>query len=128
MRATGGGPPCNPSSEIAEMVEGILGTANPSICGIADAPDPALLKLKELQSCKRHLDDAGAGPSSAVSSQDVSLCPEDEPSASQVFAQAVGPEDDIECLKKKKRKLQIKLLEIQIEYYKLKLEKIKKSQ
>ncbi len=40
--------PCNPLSEIAEMVEEILGMANPSICGIANAPDPALLKLRKL--------------------------------------------------------------------------------
>lgn len=34
-------------SEIAETVEEILGVANQSICGIADAPDPAVLQLKE---------------------------------------------------------------------------------
>ncbi|CAM4464535.1 unnamed protein product [Leuciscus chuanchicus] len=98
MRATGGGPPCKPLSEIGEIVEEILGTANPSICGIPDAPDPALLKLKELQRC---VDNSGAGTSDAsspVSSQDISLCPPDEPSASQDtgFAQGTATEDDIE--------------------------------
>ncbi|KAF4115265.1 hypothetical protein G5714_002754 [Onychostoma macrolepis] len=82
------------------MVEKILGTANPSICGIADAPDPALLKLKELQRCA---DDAGAGPSDmphCTTSQDVFLCPPEEASASQDtgLAQTVAPEDDIESL------------------------------
>ncbi|XDV36821.1 hypothetical protein PO909_006542 [Leuciscus waleckii] len=42
-------PSCNPLSEVAEIVEEILEMANPSICGIADAPDPTLLKLRELQ-------------------------------------------------------------------------------
>ncbi|KAK7130316.1 hypothetical protein R3I93_019826 [Phoxinus phoxinus] len=101
---TGGGPPCKPLSEIAEIVEEILGTGNPSI---PDAPDPALLKLKELQRC---VDDAGAGPSDAsspVSSQDISLCPPDEPSASQDtgFAQGEAPEDDIESVKMKKAQI-----------------------
>ncbi|CAM4608815.1 unnamed protein product [Leuciscus chuanchicus] len=99
MRATGGGPPCKPLSEIGEIVEEILGTANPSICGIPDAPDPALLKLKELQRC---VDNSGAGTSDAsspVSSQDISLCPPDEPSASQDtgFAQGTATEDDIDA-------------------------------
>ncbi|CAM4650267.1 unnamed protein product [Leuciscus chuanchicus] len=72
------GPPCKPLSETAEILEEILGTANPSMCGIPDAPDPALLTVKELQRC---VDDDGAGPSDAsspVSSQDISLCPADE--------------------------------------------------
>ncbi len=45
----GGGAPCNPQSEITKIVAEILGMAIPSICGIVDAPDPALLKLKELK-------------------------------------------------------------------------------
>ncbi|CAM4569650.1 unnamed protein product [Leuciscus chuanchicus] len=93
-----GDPPCKPPSEIGEIVEEILGTADPSVCGIPDAPDPALLKLKELQ---RRVDNAGAGPSDAsspVSSQDISLCPPDEPSASQDtgFAQGAATEDAIQ--------------------------------
>uniref|UniRef100_A0A672LZV2 Lymphocyte activation gene 3 protein-like n=1 Tax=Sinocyclocheilus grahami TaxID=75366 RepID=A0A672LZV2_SINGR len=128
-KPSGGGLPCNPQSEIAKIVEEILGIAIPSICGIADAPDPALIKLE----LKRCVDDAGASPSDAsspVSSQDLSSCPPDKPSPSQDtgFAESVDPEDDIESLERKKLNLQIKLLENQNEYYALKLKKFKNSQ
>ncbi|KAL1277162.1 hypothetical protein QQF64_023835 [Cirrhinus molitorella] len=78
-----GGPPCSPLSEIAEIVEEILGMANRSICGIAMAPGSALFKLKELQRCAG---DAGAGSSDmphCTTSQNVFLCPPEEASASQ---------------------------------------------
>ncbi|KAK2915678.1 hypothetical protein Q8A67_000052 [Cirrhinus molitorella] len=68
--------------------------ANRSICGIADAPDPALFKLKELQRCAG---DAGAGSSDmphCTTSQNVFLCPPEEASASQDTTFA--PEDDID--------------------------------
>lgn len=64
------------------------------------------------------LDVAGAGPSDAssnVTSQNVSLCPSDEPSASQDtrFAQRAALEDDIVKKKQKKPlKIHIKLVEI----------------
>lgn len=83
--------------------------------------------------CECSVDNSGAGTSDAsspVSSQDISLCPPDEPSASQDtgFAQGTATEDDIESLKRQKLKLQIKLLEIQNEYYTLKLKRIKNTQ
>ncbi|KAL1265186.1 hypothetical protein QQF64_003213 [Cirrhinus molitorella] len=77
--------------------------ANPSICGIADAPDPALPKLKVLQ--RKCADDTGAGLSDVphcTTSQNVFLCPPEEASSSQDTAFA--PEDDIESLKRKKKK------------------------
>lgn len=127
-KPSGEGLPCNLQSEITKLVEEILGMANSSICGIADALDHALLKLKELKRC---VDDAGASPSDAsspVSSQDISPCPPDKPSSSQDTGFAESVNDDIESLERKKLNLQIKLLENQNEYYALKLKKIKNSQ
>ncbi|XP_042596534.1 tyrosine-protein kinase-like otk isoform X2 [Cyprinus carpio] len=126
-KPSGEGLPCNLQSEIAKLVEEILGMANSSICGIADALDHALLKLKKLKRC---VDDAGASPSdtsSPVSSQDISPCPPDKPSSSQDTGFAESVNDDIESLERKKLNLQIKLLENQNEYYALKLKKIKEQ-
>lgn len=54
------------------------------------------------------------------------LCPPDEPALKDTgFTQGPAPEDDIESLKRKKLKLEIKLLEIQNEHYALKLKKNK---
>ncbi len=76
--------------------------------------------------CECSADDAGAGPSDmphCTTSQDVFLCPPEEDTG---FAQSVAPEDNIESLKK--IKLQIKLLDVQNEYYTLKLKRLKNDQ
>ncbi len=78
--------------------------------------------------CECSADDAGAGPSDmphCTTSQDVFLCPPEEDTG---FAQSVDPEDTIESLKKTKIKLQIKLLDVQNEYYTLKLKRLKNAQ
>ncbi len=51
-----------------------------------------------------------------------------EPEEDTGFAQSVAPEDNIESLKKKKKKLQIKFLEVQNEYYTIKLKRLKNAQ
>ncbi len=60
-----------------------------------------------------------------TTSQDVFLCPPEEDTG---FAQSVDPEDTIESLKKTKIQLQIKLLDVQNEYYTLKLKRLKNAQ
>ncbi len=82
-----------------------------------------------LSACECSADDAGAGPASdmphCTTSQDVFLCPPEEDTG---FAQSVAPEDNFESLKKIKINLQIKLLEVQNEYYTLKLKRLKNAQ
>lgn len=76
------------------------------------------------------MDDAGAGQSDAPSPlyQDISLCPPDEPASQDTgFAQPLRM--TLSLLKEKKKlKLEIKLLEIQNEYYALKLKRLKNTQ
>ncbi|XP_043117622.1 CD4-2 molecule, tandem duplicate 2 [Puntigrus tetrazona] len=126
-KPSGGDSISNPQSEITKIIGKILEMAVPSICGPADSPDRALLKLKKLKRC---VDDAEASLSSTVSSQDIFPCPPDKLSHSQdtEFAHSIAPENNIESLERKKLNLQIKLLEIQNELYALQLKALKNSQ
>ncbi|XP_046573600.1 uncharacterized protein LOC124281690 [Haliotis rubra] len=115
--ATGGGPSTSPLSAVASTVESILGEANASISGLDNGIDTSMLQFINLSPYESDCLDVDVPVSVPAMVPDPAASTVPVPASVQLPV----PVTD------RKRELELKVLEAQLEYYQLKIKKLKRD-